>query len=264
MLTAMALGPLSSSMPSSLAPITLASAGSAAVNLRVGAHVLRWPTEAYVAGLDVLELQVPVPRPKAGTLTQWRQGAPDLAVNLKLDDALWQAVLAKAAAGKGSADTHWLGQAITALKPECLVLQPGSSLTPSAQGRRRLSEGFAALRALGVAELAWQPAGVWEVSTALTFAAAEQVRLVLDPLATDEEDWETLVQTGQLPYLRVIAVGRQARISLGAYDRLLRRLEVLRPFSGLDRPIELVFEGQSGAKTALQFKRFAQNPVADF
>lgn len=247
-----------------MAPVTLAAEGAAAANLRVGAHVLRWPTEAYAAGLDVLELQVPVPRPKGGTLTQWRRAAPGLAVNLKLDDTLWQAALSKAASGKGSADTHWLGLAVAALKPECLVLQPGGSLTPSANGRRRLSEGFAALRALGIAELAWQPAGVWEVLPALKFAAAERVRLVLDPLAQDDEAWEALVQSGQLPYLRVIAVGRQARISLGAYDRLLRRLEVLQPSCGSHRPLELVFEGHSGAKTAMQFKRFAQNPVADF
>jgi uncharacterized protein YecE (DUF72 family) len=139
---------------------------------------------AVFDAVDVLEdsglNREPAPSPKA--MRRWRREAPDSA---------GFALVAPASIFEprelGERALTRLRDAVAALSPEVLVLQPSLEHSPSQSNRDRLRD-LAGADLAPEAELVFAPTGLWDPEICATLADELDLAVAIDPLASDVQD----------------------------------------------------------------------------
>lgn len=198
-----------------------------------GANVERPPGKKYLKALPFAELVFTTGYPKIGSLTRWRESAPELEV----------AVVAPHGARKGkdgfyrfdadlSERFEWLMDAARALRAH-LVIPTGAELSTSKRDRERFRAYVGRVREeITDHQVVWAPGGIWEDEIAHPFAADLGVLCAFDPL-------EDAAPAGDVAYARVRAVGARQRLSEGVLFDLVDRLleaEYQRAYVALESP----------------------------
>lgn len=218
---------------------------------QVGASVTRVPSPTYLGSLDFFELRPPQPLPRAGTLKAWVEGFAGKPVALCPDAALLGALLRDEQSAR-----DWLRSALRVLESPRLVLETKAQLSPSQRSQAQLQGLAERARAAGAVEISWQPGGLWEPDAAAAFAERAELSLACDLLVA-ESTGPAWYGTGRLRDVRVLAAGKQARISAGAFDKLLADFEAI-----AGEPPRVSFDGAQSCKLAAQFQRFVRDPLA--
>ncbi|MCE9577566.1 MAG: hypothetical protein K8W52_30735 [Deltaproteobacteria bacterium] len=132
------------------------------------------------------------------------------------------------ASGSSTRALDWFVSQIEA--PPVVVFPTPASFSPSATNREALHAFFAergAAERFGGAVRVWQPAGLWDLQTALKTATEAGVVLAWDPMGdptTPPDVYETL-EAEQI-YWRLSGLGRSGPLSAGHLDQLCALAEV--------------------------------------
>ena len=179
--------------------------------LHAGALLQRPPGPKYLEQLHFAELAFESSLPKPVTLARWRSTVAEE----------FQVALVMPKAGRpGAADPDsvmpWVREAYTALAARFLVVPTGPELSPSTRHREHIRTYFHELAEL---RPVWAPGGLWDMDTALPFAAKHGIHCAFDPLA---DDTAPATEPG---YCRLRAIGARRRFSEGLLYDLLSTLE---------------------------------------
>jgi hypothetical protein len=139
----------------------------------------------------------PAPGPKA--LRRWRREAPDGAgFTLTAPTGVF--------AADGAAALDQFVEAVVALAPEAVLLQPPLDCAPSESNRERL-RSLARVELSGNPPRVLVPTGLWDPEICLALAEELDLLVAIDPLASDVQDRQQPLWAHQLgrgiAYLRI-------------------------------------------------------------
>lgn len=187
----------------------------------------------YARGLDLLEVRVDAGRaPKTSRLARMRAQVPEGFVFVVVASAPVSAL------APSDAELEETLRVSEALGARFLLLRTPPTITPTTRRRGQLRDLVARIGQR--ATVAWEPSGVWEDDDAEALASELGVCLVRDLTQSD-------APAGEVVYTRLRALGHGGRVSAGAVDRVIDRLESA-------TEVLVVVEGKSAPSVARELR----------